>query len=197
MKGDKKCTNWGGLGVRGHPKSSETSPFDRLHMTSNSTLIELCVYLVPFSSYSTCVFRRKWRIFDHPTCICRPHRGWSHLNFAMNFGVRTRVTRLSCGIICMILCLAVLIQYWSVPGTHTDGQTDGQTDRHTTMAYTVRRVLKTLLHYRKWKIQECKMCISHTYKCMWNSLSYCADLSDRVQDACIPAGCSSWCWCWT
>jgi len=27
-------------GVRGHPRSSETSPFDRAHMTSYSTLIE-------------------------------------------------------------------------------------------------------------------------------------------------------------
>jgi len=36
MKGD----NWGGLGVRGHPRSSETSPFDSAHMTSYSTLIE-------------------------------------------------------------------------------------------------------------------------------------------------------------
>jgi len=38
---------------------------------------------------------------------------------------------LSFGIICVILCLAVLIQYWSVTDTHT------QTDRHTMMAYTV------------------------------------------------------------
>ena len=40
MKSDKKCKNWGGLGVRGHPRSSETLPFDRAHMTSYSTLIE-------------------------------------------------------------------------------------------------------------------------------------------------------------
>jgi len=33
MKGDEKCKNWGGLGVRGHPRSSETSPFDKAHMT--------------------------------------------------------------------------------------------------------------------------------------------------------------------
>jgi len=30
MKGDEKCKNWGGLGVRGHPRSSETSPFDKI-----------------------------------------------------------------------------------------------------------------------------------------------------------------------
>jgi len=45
MKGDEKCKNWGSLGVRGHPRSSETSPFDRAHMTSYSTLIEtICLY---------------------------------------------------------------------------------------------------------------------------------------------------------
>jgi len=35
MKGDEKCKNWGGLGFRGHPRSS---PFDTAHMTSYSTL---------------------------------------------------------------------------------------------------------------------------------------------------------------
>jgi len=53
MKDDEKCKNLGGLGITGYPRSSETSPFDRAHMTSYSTLIEtICVYLVPFSSYS-------------------------------------------------------------------------------------------------------------------------------------------------
>ena len=36
---DEKCQNFCGLGVRGHPRSSETLPFDRVHMTSYSTLI--------------------------------------------------------------------------------------------------------------------------------------------------------------
>jgi len=31
MKGDEKCKNWGGLGVKGHPRSSEKSLFDRAH----------------------------------------------------------------------------------------------------------------------------------------------------------------------
>ena len=51
MEGDEKCKNWGVLGVMGHPRSSETSLFDRAHMTFYSTLIET-IYLVPFSSYS-------------------------------------------------------------------------------------------------------------------------------------------------
>jgi len=37
-----------------------------------------------------------------------------------------RVPGLSCGIICVILRLAVFTQYWSVTDTHTDRQTDGQ-----------------------------------------------------------------------
>ena len=40
MKGDEKCKNWGVLGVRGPPRSSETSPFDRAHMTSYLTIME-------------------------------------------------------------------------------------------------------------------------------------------------------------
>ena len=46
--------------------------------------------------------------------------------------IETRVPGLSCGVICVILRLAVLIQYRSV----TDTKTDRQTDRHTTTAYT-------------------------------------------------------------
>ena len=40
MATDEKCKNLGGLGVRGHPRSSETLPFDRTYMTFYSTLIE-------------------------------------------------------------------------------------------------------------------------------------------------------------
>ena len=35
----------------------------------------------------------------------------------------TRVMGLSCGVICVILRLAILIQYWSVTDTHTHTQT--------------------------------------------------------------------------
>jgi len=41
-----------------------------------------------------------------------------------------------CRIICVILRLAVLIQYRSVINTHTHTHTQRQTDRHTTTAYT-------------------------------------------------------------
>jgi len=45
---------------------------------------------------------------------------------------KTRIMGLSCGVVCVILRLAVLIQYRSVTDTHTDTQTH----RHTTTAYT-------------------------------------------------------------
>ena len=44
---------------------------------------------------------------------------------------KTRVPALSCGVICVILRLAILIQYRSVTDTHT------QTDRHMPTACTV------------------------------------------------------------
>jgi len=64
--------------------------------------------------------------FNPPTCICSSRRGWSRSNFAVNFGVRKleSLEGLSCGIICVILRLAVLIQYRSVIHTQMYRQTD-------------------------------------------------------------------------
>ena len=39
MATDGKCQNFGGLGVRGHPRSSETLPFDRVYMTTPPALV--------------------------------------------------------------------------------------------------------------------------------------------------------------
>jgi len=78
--------------VRGHPRSSETSPFVRARMISYSTLMETTrLSCTVFELYR--VFRRKCRILTHPTCICRPCRGWSRSNFAVNFGVRKLESR--------------------------------------------------------------------------------------------------------
>jgi len=65
------------------------------------------------------VFRQKWRIWTHLTCICRPVRISPWTLVSENW-----VKGLSCGIIWVILCLAVMIQYRSV------------IDRHMTTAYT-------------------------------------------------------------
>jgi len=40
VKGDAKCRDWGGLGVRDHPRSSAVSLFNTAHTTSHSILIE-------------------------------------------------------------------------------------------------------------------------------------------------------------
>jgi len=41
MNGGAKCRKWGGFGaVRGHSRSWVMPPFDRVHMTSYSTLLE-------------------------------------------------------------------------------------------------------------------------------------------------------------
>jgi len=49
---------------------------------------------------------------------------------------KTRVSALSYGVVCVILHLAVLIQYWRVTDGRTSRQTDGRIDGHTTTAYT-------------------------------------------------------------
>ena len=128
-------------GVRGHLRSSETSPFDRAYMTSYSTLIE--TMLLSCTVFELlCVFRRKWPILTHPTCIFRPRRGWFRSNFTMIFDIRKLE---SCGyrVICVILCLAVLIQYGSVIHTHR------QTDRHTTTVKIVDLKTKAIECYLK------------------------------------------------
>ena len=48
---------------------------------------------------------------------------------------KTRVPGLSCGVVCVILRLAVLVELLTCDG-QTDGQTDGRTDGHRAMAIT-------------------------------------------------------------
>jgi len=35
-KGNAKCRNWGGLGVRSHPRSPAMSPFNSTHTTTRN-----------------------------------------------------------------------------------------------------------------------------------------------------------------
>jgi len=68
-------------------------------------------------------FPSKVANFNPPTCICRPIGGDPVRISPWLRHQKTRVPGLSCGIIFVILCLAVLIQY-------------SMTDRHMTTVYT-------------------------------------------------------------
>jgi len=79
----RKCRNWDGLRVRGHPRSLAMSPLDRVHMTSYSTLIE--------SMHLSCT------VFELQQVICQKspiltYATWiqcqSHSNFAEIFGIK-------------------------------------------------------------------------------------------------------------
>ena len=116
--------------VRGHPRSSETSPFDRAHMTSYSTLIDFN------RNYASILYRFRViaRFSSKVTNFNPPHLHLSPPNGVIPFEFRhdlwrrkTRVMGLSCGVVCVILCLAVLIQYRSVTDRQTDTQTHTQT----------------------------------------------------------------------
>jgi len=138
----KKATKNAKIGVvwrvRGHPRSSETS-----HMTSYSTLIKT-MHLSCTVFELCCIFRRKWPILTHPTCICHRRRGWSHSNFVVIFGVgqeallwqRDCATRLPVEIL-QLLNIPIIWNYlrdptfshfYTIPecDTHTHTETDGQ-----------------------------------------------------------------------
>jgi len=98
--------------LKGHPRSLETLPFDRAYMTSYLTLIETM-------RLSCTVFELVH--FSSKVANFNPHH--LHLSFEFRRELwcqKTRVQALSCGIICVILSLAVLIQYRSVTDTQTD-----------------------------------------------------------------------------
>jgi len=85
--------------------------------------------------YLSCTVSKIWRdigwklsILTYPTCIWWPV-GDPLMEFRRDlWHKKNRVLGISCGIICMILHFATLVQFSLV--------TDGQTDRHTTTAYT-------------------------------------------------------------
>jgi len=98
--------------------SSETSPFDRAHMTSYLTSIDslLCIYLVLFSSYSA-FFVESGEFLPTPFA--------SSSNFAVNFGVRQLESR---AIVWHYLCDPMFSHFDTIPecnDTHT--RTDGRT----------------------------------------------------------------------
>ena len=71
--------------------------------------------------------------FDPPHLYLAPPQGVTPVKFRGNlWRQETRVPGLSCGVVCVILRLSVLVEHRLV----TDGQTDRQTDGHRAMAST-------------------------------------------------------------
>ena len=80
-------------------------------------------------------FSSKVTNFNRPHLHLSPPQGVIPCEFRHDiWHQKTRVPGLSCGVVCVILHLAVLIQYRSVTDTHTHTHT--HTHRHTTTAYT-------------------------------------------------------------
>ena len=122
--------------VRGHSRSSAMSPFDREHTTSCSTLIETMCRFRDIADYLSKVAN-----FD-PLHLHLAHpQGAISVEFRRDlWHQKTRVHGLSCGVVCVILRLAILVEHRLV--------TDRRTDRHRAIAYrptadSLHRAVKT------------------------------------------------------
>ena len=71
--------------------------------------------------------------FDPPHLYLAPPQGVTPVEFRGDLWYpKTRVPGLSCSVVCVILCLAVLVEHRLVTVRRTDGRTDG----HRAMAST-------------------------------------------------------------
>ena len=132
--------------VRGHSRSSAMSPFDRAHTTSYSTLIEtMCLSFTVFEIEP--VICRKVAGFDPPHLHLAPPQGVTSVEFRGDlWHQKSSVPVVSCGVVCVILRFAVLVEHRLVSDRQTDRQTDKDTDGHRPMASTAdaqHRVVKT------------------------------------------------------
>jgi len=109
--------------VWGHPSSWAMPPFDRAHKTSYSTLIETMCLSLPFSRYSQ-LFVESRRFWPTPPAFRAPVGGEPFEFRGDLWHQKTRLPGLSCGVVCVILRLAVLVELRLV------------TDRHRPMAST-------------------------------------------------------------
>ena len=108
--------------VRGHSRSTAMSPFDRMHTTSYSTLIEtMCLFFYRFRD--TAGYLSKVADSDPPHLHSAPSYGVTPVEFRGDlWHQKTRVPGLSCGVVCVILRLAVLVKHRLVTDRHR--QTD-------------------------------------------------------------------------
>ena len=127
---------WFGV-VRGHSRSMAMSPFDRAHTTDflfdfNRNHASI---LYRFRDIASCL--SKVADFDPPHLHSAPPQGVTTVEFRGDlWRQKTRVPGLSCGVVCVILRLAVLVELRLVTDRRTRTRTDRQTDRHRPMAST-------------------------------------------------------------
>jgi len=98
--------------VRGHSGSAAMPPFDRAHTTSYSTLIKNHVSIL-HRFRDIAGYLSKVADFDSPD----EFRGDLWLQ-------KIRCTGLSCGVICVIVRLAILVEHRVVKDRQTDRRTD-------------------------------------------------------------------------
>jgi len=111
--------------VTGHSRSCAMPPFYRAHTTSYSTLIETMCLSCTFSRYSQLfvdnAINSKVADFEPPHLHLAPQQGVIPVEFRGDlWRQKTRVPGLSCGFVCVIMRLAVLVELRLV----TDGRTD-------------------------------------------------------------------------
>ena len=93
----------------GRPYNTLTLPCERV----------MCVYLVPFSRYSQLL--SKVADFNPPHLHLVPTQGMAPVECREDFWQqKTRVPGLSCGVVCFILRLSVLVEHRLVTQTQTD-----------------------------------------------------------------------------
>ena len=91
---------------RGHSRSSAMLPLDRAHTTCYLTLIETMYRFRDIASYLS-----KVADFDPPNLHLAPSHGVTPVEFrGVRWLQKTRVSGLSCGVVCVILCLVVLVE---------------------------------------------------------------------------------------
>ena len=120
MKDDTKWQKWGSSGLfRGHSRSLEIAPFDRVHTSSYQPSISNYVPIL-HHFWHIARYWPKIAYCTYPTSIWRPCCRWPHGISQNLWHYKSRIPALSHGVVCVILRLAIFVQYRCV----TDKQTD-------------------------------------------------------------------------
>ena len=127
--------------VKGHPRSSAMSPFDRVHMISYSSLIE--TMHLSCTVFDIRRYLSKFVNFDLPHLHLAPPLGVTPFEFRKDFWrQKTRVPGLSCGVVCLFLCLAILVELRLVTDRQTDRHRQTQTHGHGIYRESIARAVK-------------------------------------------------------